>query len=144
MPSEAEAPAQTLVPHLSVKGGNEAIEFYQKAFGATVTTRVPAEDGHRVLYAALSVNGASVYLSDEFPEFGAAASPSASTLGGTSVALHLHFPTAAHADSAFQRAVDAGAEPIMPMMDAQWGDRYGRLRDPFGHVWSFGGPLAHS
>ncbi|WP_342640407.1 VOC family protein [Rhodoligotrophos ferricapiens] len=144
MPSEAEAHGRSLSPHLSVKGGNQALEFYQKAFGAMVTGKVTAEDGNRVLHASLRINGALVYLCDEFPEFGAGATPSPSTLGGTSVALHLNYPTAEEADSTFKRAVDAGAEPLMPMSDAEWGARYGRIRDPFGHVWSLGGPLMDS
>lgn len=144
MPSEPEPQDRSLTPHLAVRGGNQALEFYQKAFGAMVTSKVTADDGVRVFHAALRINGSLVYLCDEFPEFGAGATTSPSTLGGTPVTLRLHFPTAVDADAAFRRAVEAGGEPLLEMMDAEWGDRYGRLRDPFGHVWSFGGPLNQS
>ena len=58
---------------------------------------------------------------------------SPATLGGTPVTLHLYV---ADVDELFDRAVAAGAEVLMPVADQFWGDRYGILRDPFGHRWS--------
>jgi PhnB protein len=144
MSSDAAGAATiVLIPHLAVKGGEQAIQFYEKAFRAVLTVKTMADDDARVLHAALTINGATLYLSDEFPEFGAGATPSPATLGGSPVALHLHYTTARLADEAYQRAVDAGAEVVMDMSNASWGDRCGRLRDPFGHVWSLGGPLSN-
>ena len=144
MRSDTESHGSSLAPHISVTGGNKALDFYQTAFGAMVTDKVTADDGNRVRYAALRINNCLLYLSDEFPEMGAASTPSPATLGGTAGAIHLGFASLAEAEGAFRRAVDAGCEILMPMTDTDWGARYGRLRDPFGHVWSFGGPLAAS
>ncbi|MFZ0808366.1 MAG: VOC family protein, partial [Candidatus Sulfotelmatobacter sp.] len=69
---------------------------------------------------------------DEFPEFG---SSSPQTVGGSSSGLHIYLD---NVDAAFDRAVKAGAQVEMPVMDQFWGDRYGRLKDPFGHKWSIG------
>jgi PhnB protein len=68
-------------------------------------------------------------LADEFPDMGGRAPDS---LGGTPVSLHLYVEDA---DATVQRAVDAGATVIQPLADAFWGDRYGRIKDPFGHEW---------
>ena len=72
-------------------------------------------------------------LSDEFPEYHAPSPPPAAVM------LHLQVPDA---DAAFARAVEAGATVTMPLADMFWGDRYGQVRDPFGHGWSIGAPLA--
>ena len=69
-------------------------------------------------------------LADEFPDWN---SLGPNTRGGTSVSLHLYIPDA---DAFFEKAIKAGAEVVMPLGDAFWGDRYGQLKDPFGHIWS--------
>jgi uncharacterized glyoxalase superfamily protein PhnB len=71
-----------------------------------------------------------VHVADEFPEMGIR---SPLTIGGSGVTLHLYVDDA---DAVFDRAVEAGATVRMPMNDAFWGDRYGKLADPFGHEWS--------
>lgn len=144
MHSDIDAQESTLAPHLTVTGGNKALDFYQAAFGAMVMDKVTADDGSRVCHAVLRIHNSLIFLSDEFPENGAGAIPSPATLGGTPVALQLSYPTTEEADAAFRRAVDAGAEILTPMTDLESGTRFGRLRDPFGHVWSFVGPLALS
>lgn len=127
-----------LIPHLVVNGANDAIEFYKKAFGATEVMRMPAEDGKRLMHAHILVNGATVFLNDDFPEYCEAHAESTVrppvALGGTSFVLHLEVP---NCDEAFKRAVDAGAKAVMPPWDAFWGARYAQVRDPFGHGWSF-------
>ncbi len=132
----------TLVPHLAVSGARDAIEFYKKALGAAEVMQVPAEDGKRLMHAHITINGAAVYLHDDFPEFCSfetdAKVKSPSTLGGTSFVVHLEVP---NCDEAMKRAVDAGAKVVMPPMDAFWGARYGQVVDPFGHAWSFAHPL---
>jgi PhnB protein len=126
--------------HLCVKGGNEAISFYERAFGAANTMKQMAEDGTRVLHANLAMFGSQVMLHDEFPEYGAdVLSPLA--LGGASMTINVNLLNAADVDRAVERAVAAGAEVTMAPEDAFWGSRYGRIRDPFGHVWAFNAPL---
>jgi PhnB protein len=132
-----------LQAHLCVKGGEAAIAFYEKAFGAECTMKQMAEDGKRVMHANLALFGSEIMLHDEFPEFGGhvMAPPS---LKGASVAINVNLPAPADVDAAIARAEAAGAEVFMPASDAFWGSRYGRLRDPFGHVWAFNAPLAQS
>jgi PhnB protein len=125
-----------LVPHLVVEGGLDAIAFYEKAFGAKKTAVMMAEDGKRVMHAELDVNGGAFKLSDSFPEMrGPMAAPGAA--GATSVSLHLDFKKPKHVDEAVEQAVKAGATLIMAAQDTFWGARYGRVRDPFGHIWAF-------
>ena len=119
----------TLVPHLTCKDAIEAVAFYQKAFGAEPIVVHQLPDG-RLMHASMSINGAMFYVVDEFPKHGGLGPKS---IGGTPVSLHLQVPDC---DAAFQRAVDAGCEVRMPLEDMFWGDRYGVVADPFGHVWS--------
>lgn len=123
---------RTITPHLVVKGCAEAIEFYKKAFGATERFRLPwpSPDGvEKVGHAELAIGDSVVMLADEFPQQGAVA-PSA---GGASVVIHLQSPDV---DATMAKAAEAGATITMPAADAFWGDRYGKLVDPFGHHWS--------
>lgn len=124
-------------PHLVVSDGAAAVDFYVKAFGAVELGRVPAPDG-RLLHAALQINGSTVMLNDDFPEHTGGKSMTPTALGGTPVTIHL---TVTDVDSKFQQAIDAGATVLAPLEDAFWGDRYGVLRDPFGHQWSMGQPV---
>lgn len=128
-----------LQAHLCVKGGNEAIAFYEKAFGAECTMKQMAEDGQRVMHANIALFGSEIMLHDEFPEFGGHVAP---PQGSVSVALSVNLPDPADVDAAMARAEAAGATIFMPASDVFWGARYGRLRDPFGHVWAFNAPLA--
>ena len=127
-----------LIPHLCVVGAVAAIEFYKKALGATEVMRMPAEDGKRLMHAQLTINGATVFLMDDFPEHrgqhGGIKVFSAKEIGGTPVVLHLEV---ANCDEAVKRAADAGATVTMPPWDAFWGARYAQVADPFGHAWSF-------
>jgi uncharacterized glyoxalase superfamily protein PhnB len=84
----------------------------------------------KVMHAELKIGDSIVMLADEFPEFGAVAPESG---GSTSMGLHIYVD---NVDQAFDRAVNAGAKVEMPVSDQFWGDRYGKLRDPFGHKWS--------
>lgn len=127
--SGAKHNGPALSPHLVVRGAAKAIDFYKKAFGAVELIRLPGPDG-RLMHAAVQINGAMVMLVDEMPEYGAL-SPLA--LKGSPVTVHLNVPDV---DKAFARAVKAGATTVMPVADMFWGDRYGVLKDPFGHSWS--------
>lgn len=125
--------AQTfLAPHLVVGDGAAAIDFYVKAFGATEVGRVPGPDG-KLMHAALTINGAPVYLNDDFPETCGGKAQTPKAFGGTPVTIHLQVPDV---DAAYRRAIDAGATELMAPADMFWGDRYSQVEDPFGHHWS--------
>ena len=120
---------RTVTPYLTVQGAAKAIEFYKRAFGAHDEGRMDSPDGKRVIHAEIRIGDSIVMLSDEFPQ----GNRSPQTLGGTTATVFLYVPDV---DSAFQRAVDAGAKAIMPPADMFWGDRFGKLADPFGHEWA--------
>jgi uncharacterized glyoxalase superfamily protein PhnB len=120
---------RTVTPHLVIKGAAKAIDFYTRAFGAREHTRMPGPGGS-IGHAELQIGDSLVYLADEWP---GGSSQSPQSLKGSSVVIHLYVPDV---DAAFQRAVVAGAKVSMPVMDMFWGDRFGQVRDPFGHLWS--------
>lgn len=127
------------VPHLVVNGGKAAIDFYTRAFGATLEGKHPAQDGKRLMHAHLKLGGGAVYLMDDFPEYDSHNGAKApARIGGTSCVIHLDVPDA---DAAWKRATDAGAHVVLPLDNQFWGMRYGMMKDPFGHVWSIGGPV---
>ena len=121
--------ARTVTPHLVIDGAADAIAFYEKAFGATEHFRMPSPDG-KVMHAVLTIGDSIVFVADAMPDMG---SEGPKAHGGTSVALHLYVDDA---DAWAERAEKAGATVTMPVEDMFWGDRYGRLEDPFGHVWA--------
>jgi PhnB protein len=127
----------SLSPHLCVDGAAAAIDFYVKAFNAVELGRVPGPDG-KLMHAALQINGSTVLLNDDFPEYNEGKSSTPTALGGTPVTIHL---TVTDVEAKFQQALDAGATVVAPLEDQFWGDRYGIVRDPFGHQWSLGQPV---
>ena len=123
-----------LVAHLTVQGVAQAIGFDERALGAVELFRSPLTDASG-LHAQLKVGDSLLLLTDEnpnpegqIPGFG-----SPQSLGGASVTLQLYVDDV---DAAYQRALDAGATPIMPPEDCFWGDRFSMLKDPFGHAWA--------
>lgn len=122
-----------LSPHLVCRGAAAAIDFYVQAFGARELMRLAGPDG-KIMHASIELNGGSVMLVDENLDYGMR---SPQDLGGTPVTIHL---VVADADAAFDRAVAAGATVHMPVAEQFWGDRYGVLEDPFGHVWAIASP----
>ena len=119
----------TLTPFLTVRNAERAIEFYKQAFGAQERGVAKGPDG-KVMHAEVKIGDSVIMLSDEFPEFG---SLSPQSVGGSPMGLHIYIE---NVDAAFDRAVKAGAQVEMPVADQFWGDRYGKLKDPFGHKWS--------
>jgi uncharacterized glyoxalase superfamily protein PhnB len=120
----------TITPHLVVKGASQAIEFYRQAFGAEEIFRLPGPDGKSIMHAQLKIGDSPLFLADEFPQMGS----HGPEIGGRSpVTIHLYVEDV---DSVFNAALAAGAQPLMPPADMFWGDRYGKLSDPFGHEWS--------
>lgn len=120
-----------ITPHLVIKGASEAIEFYKKAFGAEEISRMPfpSPDGQvKVGHAELQIGDSKLFLADEFPDYGATG-PN----GHSPVVIHLYVTDV---DATYNKAVEAGATATAPPADMFWGDRYGKLVDPFGHHWS--------
>ncbi len=135
--NQDQGPCGGVTPHLTIKDrrGHEAIAFYKAAFGAEEAMPPHlAEDGERIMHAHLRINGGSIMLNDEFPEYGECGA--GSTPGG--VTFHLQV---GDADQWWSRALKAGATSTMPLADQFWGDRYGQIKDPFGHSWSIGAPV---
>ena len=130
MTSRVPEDFHTITPHLVVKGVARAITWYSDAFGAHELLRHAAPGGgEAIMHSELLLGDSRFFVVDEFP--GAAWSPA--SLGGSAVTLHLYVEDV---DALFQRAVAAGAQVLLPVSDQFWGDRYGMLRDPFGHRWS--------
>jgi len=127
-----------VLAHLTVDDAAAAIDFYVKAFDGVELGRIPGPDGKKLIHGALQVNGSTVMMADDFPEMNDGKPSSPKALGGTPVTIHL---VVTDVDAQFQRAVDAGATVVMPVEEQFWGDRYGVLRDPFGHKWSMGQPV---
>jgi PhnB protein len=119
----------SVTPHLICAGASDAIEFYKKAFNAVELSRMPGPGG-KVMHASIRIGDSVVMLVDESPEWGMLG-PKARK--GSSVYIHLYVDDV---DAFTARAVAAGATVTMPVADMFWGDRYGQLEDPFGHLWS--------
>jgi uncharacterized glyoxalase superfamily protein PhnB len=120
---------RTVTPHLVCAGAADAIEFYKRAFNAVEMGRMPGPEG-KLVHALIRIGDSAVMLVDEFPDWGAFGPKS---LKGSPVTIHLYVEDV---DATVQRAVAAGAKVTMPLDDTFWGDRYGKLEDPFGHHWS--------
>lgn len=119
----------TVTPYLTIRGAAQALDFYKRAFGAEELCRMPGPDGKSIMHAEIKIGDSVIFLSDEFPDMG---SRSPQSLGGTTGYLHIYVEDV---DAAFKQAVTAGAQVQMPVADMFWGDRFGKLADPFGHEW---------
>lgn len=120
----------SITPTLTIKGASEAIEFYKKAFDAKEIFRFEGPDGKSIMHAEIKIGDSAIMLNDEMPQMGCL---SPQSTGSTSSGIFMYVQDA---DAVFNKAVSAGAKPQMPMMDAFWGDRFGSIIDPFGHVWA--------
>lgn len=131
MPRIAPVPEgfNTVNVYLIVKNSLDALEFYTKAFGARAGTRMPGPTPRSTMHAEMRIGNSTVMLSDENPRWDA---KSPETLGGSPSSLHLYVEDV---DTIYAAAVEAGCEVILPLMDAFWGDRYCKIKDPFGHQW---------
>jgi PhnB protein len=119
----------TVTPYLVVDDAIEAIDYYKQAFGAKERMRMEAPDG-KIGHAELEIGDSLVMLSDPFPQ---ATTRPPSELGGTSAGVFLYVEDV---DAVVKKAVDAGATITMEVSDQFWGDRFGSVKDPFGHSWS--------
>ena len=119
----------TVTPHIICAGAAEAIEFYKKAFGAEEMFRLPGPDG-KLMHGSIRIGDSAVMLAEENEKHGIFGPK---RLNGSPVIIHLYVEDA---DAFVARAAEAGANVTMPVAEMFWGDRYGRLQDPFGHMWS--------
>lgn len=121
----------TITPQLTVRGAAQALEFYKKAFGATEKARFPGPNG-LIMHSSLKIGTSNFFVVDEMPGMPDSAGSPAKT-GATTVVLNLYVEDC---DKLFEQAVSAGAKAMMPLQDQFWGDRYGVVKDPFGHMWA--------
>jgi PhnB protein len=119
----------TLTPYLAVDDASEAIEYYKEAFGAKERVRMDTPDG-KIGHAELEIGDALLMLSDPFPQ---ASTKPPKEIGGTSASVFMYVEDV---DAVVKKAVEAGASVTMEVADQFWGDRFGTVTDPFGHVWS--------
>jgi uncharacterized glyoxalase superfamily protein PhnB len=116
-----------VIAYLQLDGAMKAAKFYQRALGAKLLHALPVDDKGRTMHVHLQINGSSVMLCDGYPESG---HPTQKPQG-----FHLMLDVD-DIDAWWQRAVDTGAEVVVPVAEMFWGARYGQLRDPFGVVWA--------
>jgi len=120
---------RSVTPYLTLSDAARALDFYKRAFNAQEVMRMEAPGG-KIGHAEIRIGDSVIMLADEMPGTG---SRSPQSLGGTTGGIFLYVE---NADAFFNQAVSAGAQVEAPLADMFWGDRYGRLRDPFGHSWS--------
>jgi PhnB protein len=119
---------RTITPYLIVSGGDKAIDFYKRAFGAVERERMQDSSG-KIRHAEITVGDSRLMLADENPQIGALGPQ---TVGGSPISLHLYV---ADVDAVVARAIASGATLTRPVADQFYGDRVGGLADPFGHRW---------
>jgi uncharacterized glyoxalase superfamily protein PhnB len=128
MPTNPPKGYHSVTPAITVRDAAKAIDFYKEAFGADELDRMEGPDGS-IMHAEIRIGDSIIMLGEENPAWG---TKSPQTLGGVHSSLHIYVDDA---DAAFAKAVAAGCEARYPLEDAFWGDRYGKVTDPFGHEW---------
>jgi len=118
----------SITPTLIVRDAAAAIEFYQRAFAAQEIDRMVGPDGS-IMHAEIQIGDSRIMLGEENEQWGAR---SPLSTNGNPGSLHIYVE---NADASFERALNAGAKVRYPLEDAFWGDRYGKVTDPFGHEW---------
>ena len=118
----------SVTPYLIVDDAKAALDFYKQAFGATEKFRLPM--GDRIGHAEIKIGDSFIMLADEFPDMGHLGPKSR---GGPTSSILLYVEDV---DTAFNKAINAGASQQRPLENQFWGDRMGTLQDPFGHQWS--------
>jgi PhnB protein len=130
---------QAIVPYLTVSNASEAIAFYKKAFDAKENSRMPEENGKRIMHADLTIHDGTIFVMDEFPEYGSAQHPNADRKSPVGIVIQL--PAPKDVDAVFKQAVTAGAKGTQEPSDMFWGARYAAMIDPFGHEWMLNSAL---
>ncbi len=128
---------QRVTPYLVIEGAAQTLAFYQEAFGAEEVERQELPDG-KLLHGSMRIADSLVMMSDEFP---GADAHNPRDLGTSTVVLHIYSDDV---DALWERALAAGGKPLMPLEDQFWGERYGKLVDPFGHHWTMSTPVEMS
>ena len=118
----------TITPSLIVNDAARALEFYKTALGAEELMRLPTPDGSKIMHSSMRVGDSIFHVTDELPGM---SQKSPTSLGGTAVSLSLYVDDA---DVAFERAMQAGATSLLQVSEMFWGDRFGMISDPFGHI----------
>jgi len=126
--SKLPAGYHTVTPAIVVRDAAAAIDFYQRAFGAEEVNRMAGPDG-KIMHAEIRIGDSLVMLGEENEQWG---TKSPLLTNGNPGSLHIYVDDA---DASFDRALKAGATVRYPLEDAFWGDRYGKVTDPFGHEW---------
>jgi len=128
--SSSKLPAgyHTVTPAIVVRDASAAIDFYQRAFGASEVSRMAGPDG-KIMHAEIRIGDSLIMLGEENEQWG---TKSPLLTNGNPGSLHIYVDDA---DASFARALEAGATVKYPLEDAFWGDRYGKVTDPFGHEW---------
>jgi PhnB protein len=121
----------TVTPHLVVRDAAKAIEWYKKAFGAEEQYRMPMPNG-KIMHAQIRIGDSVILMAEELAEMG---NKSPQSIGGSATTLNIYVDDA---EKLWKRAVDAGAKVTMPLSEQFWGDKYGVVVDPFGHIWAIG------
>ena len=117
----------TVTPYLTCKNAAQAIDYYKSVFGATEVMRMAGPDG-KIGHAEIKIGNSHIMLADEFP--GMSSAPTAGAKNPSALFVYLD-----DVDATFNKAVAAGANVDMPLENQFWGDRYGKITDPFGHNW---------
>lgn len=121
---------RSATPALVIRGADAAIDFYTNVFGAVELSRINGMDGISIQRAEIKIGNSVLHISDELPEFGIL---SPLSLGGTSGSVQLYLDGIA---SVWDLAIKEGSAIVLPLEDTYWGERTGRIVDPFGHVWT--------
>ncbi len=117
----------SITPSITCKGAAKAIDFYKQVFHAKELSRMTMPN-NMIGHADLMIGDSHLMLNDEFP--GMASAPAPNSLSAVNLFVYTD-----NVDELFDRAVKAGCKVEMPLSNQFWGDRYGKLRDPFGHQW---------
>jgi len=120
----------TVTPFIIVKNAESAIEFYKKAFNAEERYRLYGTDNKTIMHAEIIIGNSPIMLTEEFPDMKCLAP---TTIGGNPTWFYVYVQDV---DTFFDNAISVGAKIVEPVQDAFWGDRFGSLKDPFGHQWS--------
>jgi PhnB protein len=130
MPKPIPDGYHTVTPHITVNGAEKALEFYKRAFGAQEIVRMPGPGGKGIMHAEIKIGNSIIMLNDELHGMG---ERSPQSLGGHTGSIYLYVEDV---DAVYAKAVAAGAMGRVPVSDMFWGDRTGRIVDPFGHEWA--------
>jgi PhnB protein len=130
---------QAIVPYLTVSSADAAIAFYKKAFDAKENSRMPEENGKRIMHSDLTIHGGTIFVMDEFPEYGSAKHPTAERKSPVGIVIQL--PAPKDVDAVYAQATAAGAKGTQEPTDMFWGARYAAMIDPFGHEWMLNSAL---